>query len=166
MTGALNALRQSVVELLREHGLHAVTAMEPDSRRRWDGPVAAVALSRVVCAAGGFRDYLGLRYDRETGTQEEVCGRAVELTLSLDLYAPRDGGAGACQQALGVMGEALVCRGAGGLPVTELQAEAVEFLERDGLYRLPVKCTCKGWLVAAADSSGAFADFEVKGRKL
>ena len=48
----------------------------------------------------------------------------------------------------------------------EIHSGAVEFLERDGLYRLPVKCTCKGWLVAAVDSSGAFVDFEVKGRKV
>ena len=166
MTGALNTLRQSVVELLREYGLYAVTAMEPDSRKRWDGPVAAVSLSRVVCAAGGFRDYLGLRYNRDTGNEDEIYGRAVELTLSLDLYAPRNGGESACQQALGVMAEALTCHGAGGLSVGELHTESVEFLERDGLYRLPVKCTCKGWLVAAVDSSGAFVDFEVKGRKV
>ena len=166
MTGALNALRQSVVELLQECGLHAVAAMEPDSRKRWDGPVAAVALDRVVCAAGGFQDYLGERHNPDTGREEEIYGRAVELTLSLDLYAPRDGGAGACQQALGVMAEALAFRGAGGLSVGEIHSGAVEFLERDGLYRLPVKCTCKGWLVAAVDSSGAFVDFEVKGRKV
>lgn len=166
MTGALNELRRSVVELLREYGLSAVTAMESDSRRRWDCPVAAVSLSRVVCAPGGFRDYLGLRDNPDTGLQDELYGRAVELTLSLDLYAPRNGGERACQQALGVMAEALSCRGAGGLTVLELQSGQVEFLERDGLYRLPVSCTCKGWLVAAVDSSGAFVDFEVKGRKV
>lgn len=166
MTGALNALRESVVQLLREYGLYAVAAMEPDSRRRWDGTVAAVALSRVACADGGFRDYLGLRGDPASGGQEELYGKELELTLSLDLYAPRSGGESACREALGVMAEALICRGAGGLPVRELCAERVEFLERDGLYRLPISCTCKGWLVAAADDSGAFTDFEVKGRKV
>ena len=166
MTGALNLLRQSVVELLGEYGLYAVTAMEPDSRKRWDGPVAAVSLNRVVCAAGGFRDYLGLRDNTDTGGQDELYGRAVELTLGLDLYAPRDGGESACQQALGVMAEALTCRGAGGLSVQELYTEPVEFLERDGLSHLPVRCLCKGWLVAAVDSSGAFVDFEVKGRRI
>ncbi len=166
MTGALNSLRCSVVELLRQCGLYAVTAMESDSRKRWDGPVAAVSLSRVVCASGGFQDYLGLRDNRDTGGQDELYGRAVELTLGLDIYAPREGGESACQQALGVMAEALTCHGAGGLSVQELQTQAVEFLERNGLYRLPVKCTCKGWLVAAVDSSGAFMDFEVKGRNV
>lgn len=166
MTGALNALRRSAVELLREYGLYAVTAMEPDSRKRWDGPVSAVSLSRVVCAPGGFRDYLGRRRNPDTGEMDELYGKGVELTLSLDLYAPRSGGESACQEAVGIMAEALTCRGIGGLSVREMETGAVEFLERDGLYRLPVSCTCKGWLVAVTDSSGAFADFEVKGSRI
>lgn len=166
MTGALNALRQSAVELLREYGVYAVTAMEPESRKRWDGPVAAVSLDRVVCAAGGFKDFLGLRDNPDTGGQDELYGKEVEITLGLDLYAPRNGGESACRQAADLLAEALTCRGVGGLPVEELRTDSVEFLERDGLYHLPVKCICRGWLVAAVDSSGAFADFEVKGRRI
>lgn len=166
MTGALNALRQSAVELLREYDVYAVTAMEPESRKRWDGPVAAVSLNRVMCAAGGFKDFLGLRDNPDTGGQDELYGRGVEITLGLDLYAPRNGGESACRQAADLLAEALTCRGVGGLSVEELRTDRVEFLERDGLYHLPVTCICRGWLVAAVDSSGAFADFEVKGRRI
>lgn len=166
MTGALNALRQAAAELLREYGVQAVTAMEAAPRRRWDGPVAAVSLSRLVCAPGGFRDYLGLRENPDAGGQEELYGRAVELTLGLDLYAPREGGESACQQAACLMAEALACRDLAGLSVEEFETGAVEFLERDGLYRLPARCRCRGWMAAAVDGSGAFVDFEVKGRKL
>ena len=42
----------------------------------------------------------------------------------------------------------------------------MEFLEEDGLYRLPVRCRCKGWLVAREDDDGAFVDIEVRGRKI
>lgn len=166
MTGALNALRQGAVELLREYGIHAVCAMEAEPRKRWDGPVAAVSLHKVVCAPGGFRDYLGLRDNPDTGTPDELYGRAVELTLSLDIYAPREGGESACQQAVCLMAEALTCRGIAGLAVQDFETGAVEYLERDGLYRLPARCRCKGWMVAVADSSGAFVDFEVKGRRI
>lgn len=166
MTGALNALRQSAVELLREYGLQAVAAMEPDSRKRWDGPVAAVSLRKVVCAPGGFKDYLGLRDDPDTGNQEELYGKAVEVTLGLDIYAPREGGESACQQGVCLMAEALTARGVGGLTVEEFETGPVEFLERDGLYRLTAKCLCKGWMVAAVDSTGAFVDFVVKGRRI
>lgn len=166
MTGALNALRQSAVELLREYGVEAVTAMEPDSRKCPDGPVAAVSLQQVVCAPGGFRDYLGQRKNPHTGAMEDLYGKEVELTLSLDLYAPRWGGEGACLDAAALMAEALACRNIGGLSAREIRTGQVEFLERDGLYRLPVRCTCKGWMVAAVDDSGTFADFEVKGSRI
>ena len=166
MTGALNLLRQSTVELLNECGIHAVTAMDAAPRKRWEDPVAAVALSRVVCAAGGFRDYLGLKTDPDTGEECELYGRGVELTVSMDIFAPRDGGEQACQDTLAVMAEAVTCRGLGGLTVLEVNAGRVEFQERDGLYRLPVSCLCKGWLVARVDAGGAFADFEVRGRTI
>jgi len=107
MTGALNQLRQSAVELLRACGVEAVTAMEADRRKSWDRPVAAVSLNRVVCAPGGFQHYLGLRDNGQTGVPDELYGRAVELTLGLDLYAPRQCGESACQQAVGLMAEAL-----------------------------------------------------------
>jgi len=64
MTGALNALRQGAVKLLKECGLNAVRGMEPERASRWRETVIAVSLSKVVCAPGGFKDYLGMREDR------------------------------------------------------------------------------------------------------
>ena len=87
-----------------------------------------------------------------------------ELTLTIDIFAPRDGGAGACQEAAETLAENLVCHGAAGLNALELQAGDVEFLERDGLYRQKVTCRCRAWLVAETDGGGVFVDFEVKGR--
>ena len=164
MNGALNSLRQAVAEQLRQAGLNAVTAMESARASRWREPVTAVSLNRVVCAPGGFKDYLGVQTDRETGTERELYGREVELTLALDIYAPRDGGGSACQQTAETVTETLVCQGAAGLNALEIQAGQVDFLESTGLYRLPVSCRCKAWLVAAMESGGAFVDFEVKGR--
>ncbi len=165
MNGALNAWRQSVAEQLRENGLNAVAAMESVRARRWREAVAAVSLSRVVCAPGGFQDYLGIWTDPDSGGEREVYGREVELTLALDVYAPRDGGESACQEAAEAVAECLVCRGAAGLPALEVQTGRVEFLEQDGLYRQAVSCRCSAWLTARMDDEGAaFADFEVKGR--
>lgn len=164
MTGVLNELRQAAVDLLNASGVRAVAAMEPEERRRWNCPVAAVSLSRMKCAPGGFRDYLGVRTG-ENGKTEELFGRAVELTLALDLYSPRTGGESACQQAVGALAEALIRRGVGGFSVEELDTEPIAFLSGEGLYHLPVKCLCKGWLTMAADDCDSFTDFEVKGRR-
>ena len=164
MSGALERLRQDVAQALNRGGVAAVAAMEPQGRKRWDGPVAAVGLAGLSCRPGGFQDYLGTGQNPDTGAQEERYGRAAELTLSLDLYAPREGGEGACQQALARMGEVLLTGGAGGLEVAELTAGQVEFLHQDGLYRLPVRCRCAAWLIVRRDAGGYFTDFEVKGR--
>ena len=164
MSGALETLRQAVAAALNAGGVNAVAALEPEARRRWDGPVAAVSLAGVECGPGGFQHYLGVWKNPDTGLEEEVYGRKAQFTLDLDLYAPRSGGEGACRDALAQAAEILLTGGAGGLDVAELVADRVEFLTQDGLYRLPVRCRCQGWLVVRRDSAGVFTDFEVKGR--
>ena len=165
MSGALNALREAVAGQLRDAGLNAVAGMESARAKRWREAAAAVSLSRVVCEPGGFRDYLGVYADPETGMERELYGREAELTLAIDIFSPRDGGESACQGAAETAAECLVCRGAAGLPALEIQADRVEFLEKDGLYHLPVSCRCAAWLVAERDEGGeVFADFEVRGR--
>ena len=165
MNGALNALREQVAEQLRLAGINAVTGMEGARASRWREAVAAVSLSRVVCAPGGFQDYLGTCRE-ENGLEWELYGREVELTLALDIFAPRDAGESACQQAAETAAESLMCHGAAGLNALEIQAGQVEFLDREGLYRQKTTCRCKAWLVARMDDGGgAFVDFEVKGRR-
>ena len=165
MSGALNTLRAAVAEQLRQVGLNAVSGMESARASRWREAAAAVSLGAVACAPGGFQDYLGVETDRETGKSRELYGREAELTLAIDIFAPRDGGESACQEAAEAAAESLLRRGAAGLTALELRTGRVEFLEKDGLYRLPVSCRCSAWLVAERDESGEFfADFEVRGR--
>ena len=165
MNGALNALRQLVAEQLRKAGINAVTGMESARASRWREAVAAVSLNRVVCAPGGFQDYLGT-HQEENGLERELYGREVELTLALDIFAPRDGGESACHTAAETAAESLMCHGAAGLNALEIQTGQVEFLDKEGLYRQKTTCRCKAWLVARMDDGdGAFVDFEVKGRK-
>lgn len=165
ISGALDIFCCKAADLLEECGIHAVHGMDAAPRKAWDGPVAAVSLSRVECVSGGFQDYLGRETD-PNGREYELYGKAVDLTLSMDLYAPRNGGETACRLALSLLAETVLCHGLGGLQVWQLDTDPVEFLERDGLYRLPVRCLCKGWLVACRDTDEGFIDFEVRGRKI
>ena len=87
---ALTNLRQKAADLLNESGIPAVAAFEPESRKLRTEPVAAVSLAQVACQSGGFQNYLG-RYE-EGQDSGELYGRAVELTLALDIYGPRDSG--------------------------------------------------------------------------
>ncbi len=164
MSGALGAWRDRVAEQLREAGLNAAAAMDGAAAPRWREAVAAVSLSRVVCASGGFQDYLGLQTGPD-GAEREVYGQEVELTLTLDIFAPRDRGGDACRRLAEAAAETLVCRGAAGLAALEVRTGPVEFLEREGLYRQEAVCRCGAWLTAVAgDGGGVFTDFAVKGR--
>lgn len=165
MSGTLAGLRQEAADQLNRRGIRAVTAFEAEGRKHWAGPVAAVSLSKVACVPGGFRDYLGTRRDEETGEEEELYGRAVEVTLSLDIYGPGDGGGSACREVLDRMAETLLREGAAGLTVRELESGTVEYLDRCGLYRLPVKCVCGAWLTEAVREDGGYVDILVKGRR-
>lgn len=163
MTGGLTRFREDVVGQLQREGVPALAAFQPEQRRRLTAPVAAVSLARVACVPGGFQNYLGSRAGAD-GKSEEWYGREAELTLALDVYAPRDGGESACRQAMEGMAEVLLCQGAGGLAVGELESGQVEFLKEPGLYRLPVTCRCRGWLAAAVQADGVFTDFEIRGK--
>lgn len=165
MSGALGAWRTAVAQQLRKAGVDAVEAMEPERVPRRRSPAAAVALAGVACGAGGFQDYLGLEQDPDTGGRREVFGREAELTLELEIFAPRDAGASACRESAEQAANELLFRGAAGLAVTGLTAGKTEFLERDGLYRLAVRCRCKAWLTArsAGEDGGTLTDFEVRG---
>lgn len=166
MGGGLNDLRRRAAELLERYGVETVQGMESAARRRLDGPVAAVSVAGVACVPGGFQDYLGTERDGATGGERELYGREAELTMALDIYAPRDGGEELCQQTASLLCQAVLLEGLGGLTAERLTAGRVEFLERDGLYRLPVTCLCRGWLVARQDDVGEFTDFEVRGNAI
>ena len=84
MTGALGRWRTAAAEQLRAAGLDAVEAMEPERAARRRGPALAVALAGVSCGSGGFQNYLGTEETAEGG-RRELYGRAVELTLRLDV---------------------------------------------------------------------------------
>ena len=77
----------------------------------------------------------------------------------------RDGGESAARETMERLAEELAGQGAAGLTVLELESGQAEFLESRGLYRLPVKCVCRGWLTAAAREDGAFVDIEVRGKQ-
>ena len=61
----LDTVRERMAECLRKAGVEAVCAWPGGARRRVQGPVAAVSLRSCQGGPGGFRDYLGERYNQE-----------------------------------------------------------------------------------------------------
>ena len=141
------AVREQMAAFLRQQGVDAVCAYPEERRRQRSGPVAAVSLRACQGGPGGFRDYLGERYDESTGQWQELYGRRVTLTFGLDLYGES---AGELQTAYDRMAEAFQWEGPAGLALRELSRRAVT-------------AVCQGYLYAVADEGGTFLDFVVRG---
>lgn len=158
----LDTARERMAGFLQAQGVDAVCAWPDQSRVRPRGAVAAVSLRSCEGGPGGFRDYLGERWNRDTGQWEELYGRRVRLTFGLDLYAVRGAEA---QAAFGRVTGALHRAGPDGLRVRSLSSGELEYVEAWKLFRCPVEAVCEGWLCAAAREDGAFTDFEVRGAR-
>ena len=159
MTG-LDRIREHMTAFLTARGVQAVAAWPGQGRRRLSGPVAAVSIRACEGGPSGFRDYLGERYDRDSGQWQELYGRKVQVTFGLDLYGES---AGELQTAYDRMAEAFQWEGPAGLALRELSCGETEFDRAAGLYRRAVTAVCQGYLYAVADEGGTFLDFVVRG---
>ena len=159
----LDTVRERMAECLRKAGVEAVCAWPGGARRRVQGPVAAVSLRSCQGGPGGFRDYLGERYNQERGCWEELYGRKVRLVFGLDLYAPGPDGAPALRTAFDVGAGALQREGPEGLKLLELSCGETEYDQGGQLLRRPVEAVYEACLYAAAEPGGLFQDFEIRG---
>ena len=159
----LDAVRERMAEFLREKGVDAVCAWPDGARVRRQGAVAAVSLRRCEGGPAGFRDYLGERYNGETGRWEELYGRRVRLVFGLDLYAARGEEA---QAAFDRVAGALHRDGPGGLSILELSGGELSYDGTLKLFRVPVEAVCEARAYAMAEEGGGFVDFEVRGARI
>lgn len=159
----LDAVREHMASFLQERGVEAVCAWPERARTRPAGAVAAVSLRSCEGGPAGFRDYLGERWNRETGHWEELYGRKVRLIFGLDLYAAEGAEA---QSAFDRVAGAFHQGGPEGLKVLSFSSGELEYVEEWRLFRCPAQVVCEGWLCAAAQEDGGFTDFEVRGAQI
>ena len=153
MSTELEQIRERVTEFLNSRGVSAVTAWPMAPRREPERTVEP----------GGLQNYLGDRFDEETGRWEERYGRKARLTLGLDLYAPEKGDGQAVQRAFDKLVQVFLLEEPEGLAVEELSCgETVRDGESRRLKR-PVDVVCTAWLSAGTDAGGAFTDFDLRG---
>lgn len=164
MSAGLEAIRQSMADYLNGRGVPAVTAFPAALRQERSEPVAVVSLRGCRAEQAGFQNYLGERYDRETGRWEERYGRKARLTFGLDLYAPERADGEVLQRAFDALAGALLTGGPEGMDLEEFSCgQTVRDPESRRLKR-PVEAVCAAWLCAGAgDGGGVFTDFELRG---
>ena len=163
MSAGLERIRQAMADYLNGKGVRAVTAWPDAPRAEGEEPVVVVSLRGCRAGPAGFQNYLGERFDEESGRWEERYGKRAELTFGLDIYAPEQGGGEVVQRAFDALAGALLLGGPEGMQLREFSCGQTV---RDGegrRLRRPVEAVCTAWLCAVTDAGGAFIDFELRG---
>lgn len=163
MSGELEQIRESMAAFLNARGVKAVTAW-PDGARTWgDGPAAVVSVRSCQAAGSGIGDYLGRRYDEESGAWQELYGKRLEVALGLDLWAAGAEGARRIQESFETLLQALHEGAPEGLKVREVTCGETEYDQASGLMVRRVQMVCTAHLYAAAEEGATFLNFEIRG---
>lgn len=157
----LAQVRQVVIQALQKAGMTALEAYPADRAKRYSGPVAAVAVGAAEGRTLGFCNYLGERYDPETGAAVERYGKQLEGDIVVEVRAE---GAAGCEAGCEQAAEVLL----GGLPSGvrpgELRWEALVWERATGMFLRRGSLRCRAVFVAQAEEEGGtFLDFRLKG---
>ena len=163
MSAGLERIRQAMADYLNGKGVRAITAWPDALRQEREEPVVVVSVRGCRAGPAGFQNYLGERFDEESGRWEEWYGKRAELTFGLDIYAPEQGGGEGVQKAFDALAGALLLGGPEGMELREFSCGATVWDAQRRRLRRPVEAVCAAWLCAAADAGGGFVDFELRG---
>lgn len=163
MNTGIERIREEMARYLNSHGVRALTAWPGQERSALTGPAAAVSLRSCQAGPSGFQDYLGERFNPDSGRWEELYGKRAELRLGLDLYAGAGTDGQDLQSAFDRLVRALQQGGPQGVQVLEISGGETAFDSAQGLLHRPVEALCRVWLCAAAEPGGEFLDFDIRG---
>ena len=104
---AIGQVKRAVVKAVAEAGCAATAAYGAEELKRYERAVAAVGVRETRITKAGLIGYLGRRTDERTQETAECYGRRMELSVSLDIYAPRTLGAQGCEDAAETAAQAL-----------------------------------------------------------
>ena len=164
MNRGLEQVRDALADALQAAGLAVCPAFSPGWAKQYSAPVAAVGLRAGESRSDAFNSYLGRQFDPETQSTHELYGMRLELTLSLDIYAPPESGAAGCDQALDTLHRVMLEGLPTGLKPTELRWEETAWDEATSMFLRRGSLSCSAYFVATATEEGAWlTDFILKG---
>ena len=157
----LTQVRDAVVSALKTAGLAAMAAFPAGAAKRYDGPVAAVAVGAAEGTAMGFCNYLGEIYDDAAGTVREVYGKQLEGDITVDVRGHR---AAECEAGCETAAEVLLGGLPSGIRPGELRWETICWEKETGMFLRRGTLRCRAVFVAqAAEDGETFLDFILKG---
>ncbi len=156
----VRALREALAKYLRDNGVETLAAWDRTRRARPGKAVAAVSLRGLEGGPGGYRDYLGERYDTEKERWEEVYGKKVRITFGVDLS-----GATAEEVYAGLddLALALLQGGPEGMKAEGFSAGETTYRAEDRRYVCTAQAVFSAWMGAVTGEEKPFLDFEVRG---
>lgn len=164
MNPGLEQVRAALAAALEQAGVRAVTAFPGDWAKGYDEPVAAVGLRTGESRGGALGSYLGTRPDPVDQSCREIYGMRLDLTLSVDIYAPARMGAAGCDGALEKLHQAALQGLPSGLKPRELKWEAAVWDPDTAMFLRRGSLTCDAYFTAAISEDGQLlSDFILKG---
>lgn len=161
---ATGQVRAAVQAALEECGINAAQAYERDKFSPPVSPLCVIGARKASIESAGILDYLGERWNEERGSVEEVYGKAWRLTLSLDVYAPRQEGAATCEEISEEVMAALLQGLPSGLKAEELSWEESRWEKEYGLFLRCGSAKFSAYFLAAvAEDETVVSDFILKG---
>ena len=162
MNSAIEQVKTALGSALERAGLPARMAFAPEKAGAYDTPVAVIGLRRGESRGGGLSSYLGRR---KTGSEwREVYGLRMDLTLSLDLYAPAEMGAAGCDEALEILHRVMLEGLPAGLRPKELSWEEAVWDQETAMFLRRGSLSCEAVFTAQAEEDNVLVrDFILKG---
>ena len=161
---AIGQVKRAVMTAIAAAGGTAVERYGEEKFRTCARAVTAVGARETVIEPGGGVEYLGKRVDEKTQEARETFGRRMTLTLSLDVYAPRELGADGCGEEAEKVTQALTLSLPEGLRLRELRWGAAEWDKATGMFRLCASARYAAYfLCERAEDETVFTDFVLKG---
>lgn len=156
----------AIAERLRAAGLEAVRAFERETFRESREAFITVGAKETRLERAGLTDYLGERYDAEVGCMVEVYGLKMQLTAAIEIYMPRQRGAGSCEETAEAVAEALLDGLPEGLRLEELAWGETGWEREYGMFVRRGTARCTAYFTAQADErSAVLSDLILKGVK-
>lgn len=140
MTGQV---RTAIAARLRGAGLAAVCAYEQETLRHYGTSVTVIGARETRIERAGLLDYLGTSDPRGGEDAREIYGRKLALTLSADVYTPRELGCADGEQTAESVTEVLLDALPEALRVSRIVWGRSAWDTRSGMFLLPgsVECT-------------------------
>lgn len=161
---AAGQVRRALVRAIEESGCAATESYSAETLARQEKAFCAVGTREMKIERAGTAEYLGRRMDGQTQQSQEVFGRRMTMTLSMDIYAPRALLARGCEEAAEQVTQALLTALPEGLRPVTLRWEETKWDSVSGMFRREGSAAYEAYFVAeSTEEETVFTEFILRG---